>query len=63
MKGAIPEVRPRPVRVYIWYRASVTAEDTPMLFGRYAELADGDIWPAAVPGDAHQRIDFSRRPL
>jgi len=34
-----------------------------MLFGRYAELADGDIWPAAVPGDAHQRIDFSRRPL
>jgi pimeloyl-ACP methyl ester carboxylesterase len=31
--------------------------------GRYGALADGDIWPEAVPGDAHKRVNFSRRPL
>jgi pimeloyl-ACP methyl ester carboxylesterase len=63
VKGAAPEIRPRPVRVYIWYPADSSADDTPMLFGSYAALADGDTWPEAVPGDAHKRMNFSRRPL
>jgi pimeloyl-ACP methyl ester carboxylesterase len=63
VKGAVPEIRPRPVRVYVWYPASSSADDKPMLFGRYAALADGDIWPEGMSSDAHQRMNFSRRPL
>ncbi len=41
VKGAVPEIRSRPVRVYMWYPANSSADDTHMPFGRYAALA----WP------------------
>ena len=34
-----------------------------MRFGRYAELADDDIWPAEITGGLHDKLAFSRRPL
>jgi hypothetical protein len=34
-----------------------------MRFGRYATLADEDIWPADMVGSLHEKLAFSRRPL
>jgi hypothetical protein len=52
---------PRPLRVYLWYPAERAAQ--PMRFGRYAELADGDIWPAEIAGVQTQKLRYANRPL
>jgi len=52
---------PRPIRVYVWYRA--VAAGTPMPFGRYAVLADEDVWPAEMSDGARDVLRFSRGPL
>src|SRR6202007_2006389 len=40
----------RPIRVYVWYPAKATSQ--PMRFGRYAALADDNVWP----GDCRPRV-------
>jgi hypothetical protein len=52
----------RPIRVYVWYPAAKTASK-PIRFGRYAALADDDIWPAEISGRTHDVLKFSRGPL
>jgi dienelactone hydrolase len=52
---------PRPIRVYVWYPA--VAAGKPMPFGRYAVLADDDVWPAEMSGGARDVLRFSRGPL
>ena len=52
----------RPIRTYLWYPAETTRAQ-PMQFGRYAELADGDIWPEEIAGDLRQRLKFANGPL
>ena len=62
--GSSPAVSyPRPIRVYLWYPALPSGEHQTMRFGRYAELADDDIWPAEITGGLHDKLAFSRRPL
>ncbi|HXP85844.1 MAG TPA: tetratricopeptide repeat protein [Bryobacteraceae bacterium] len=51
----------RPIRVYVWYPAKATSK--PMRFGRYAALADDDVWPAEISGRARDVLKFSRGPL
>lgn len=51
----------RPIRVYVWYPAKAASK--PMRFGRYAALADGDVWPAEISGRSHDVLKFSRGPL
>lgn len=51
----------RPIRVYVWYPAKATLK--PMRFGRYAALADDDVWPAEISGRARDVLKFSRGPL
>src|SRR6516225_2496181 len=51
----------RPIRVYVWYPAK--AASTPMRFGRYAALADDDVWPAEISGYSREVLKFSRGPL
>jgi hypothetical protein len=52
---------PRSVRTYLWYPAEGSAQ--PMRFGRYAALADEDIWPEEITGDQRGKLAYSRRPL
>lgn len=52
---------PRPLRVYVWYPAERAAQ--PMRFRRYAELAEGDIWPAEIAGVQGEKLRYERRPL
>jgi hypothetical protein len=58
-KGTV--MYPRPIRVYVWYPA--TAGGKPMAFGRYALLADEDVWPSEISGGARDVLRFSRGPL
>lgn len=51
----------RPIRVYVWYPAKAASK--PIRFGRYAALADDDIWPAEISGRTHGVLKFSRGPL
>ncbi|HEY7334120.1 MAG TPA: tetratricopeptide repeat protein [Bryobacteraceae bacterium] len=51
----------RPIRVYLWYPAKATSKS--MRFGRYAALADDDVWPAEISGRARDVLKFSRGPL
>jgi dienelactone hydrolase len=51
----------RPIRVYVWYPARAASK--PMRFGRYAALADDDVWPAEISGSARDALKFSRGPL
>lgn len=53
--------RARPIRVYVWYPAKTQSK--PMRFGRYAALADDDVWPAEISGRARDVLKFSRGPL
>ena len=59
--GVSSTAHPRPVRTYLWYPARGTPR--PMRFGRYADLADGDIWPAEITGSLHDALTYSHRPL
>ena len=60
--GVRGAAHPRPIRTYIWYPATTTRAE-PIRFGRYAELADDDIWPEAIAGDLRQRLKFANGPL
>jgi tetratricopeptide (TPR) repeat protein len=60
--GGVAETgRARPVRVYVWYPARRGAQ--PVTFGRYAALADEDIWPAEIAGASRAHLQYSRRAL
>lgn len=59
--GVSSTAHPRPVRTYLWYPARGTPR--PMRFSRYADLADGDIWPAEITGSLHDALTYSQRPL
>jgi dienelactone hydrolase len=61
--GTSSGVQTRPLRIYAWYPASISPDSEPMLFGRYADLADDDIWSEEIIPGARQRTAFSRRPL
>jgi hypothetical protein len=54
---------PRPIRVYLWYPASRSDESQAMQFGRYAQLADEDIWPVEIAGGLREQLKFSQRAL
>ena len=54
---------PRPVRAYLWYPARGSDNARRMRFGRYAELADEDIWPVEIAGNLREELRFSRRVL
>lgn len=60
--GVRGAAHPRPIRTYLWYPAE-TARAQPMRFGRYAELADDDVWPDEISADLHQRLKFANGPL
>jgi dienelactone hydrolase len=60
--GVLGAAHPRPIRTYLWYPAEST-RTRPMRFGRYAELADGDVWPEEISGNLHQRLKFAQGPL
>jgi len=51
----------RPIRVYVWYPAKAASK--PMRFGRYAALADDDVWPTEISGRSRDVLKFSRGPL
>lgn len=59
--GSGAATHPRPLRTYVWYPAE--RRGTAMRFGRYAELADGDIWPAEIVGAQRDRLRYANRPL
>jgi dienelactone hydrolase len=52
----------RPIRTYLWYPAEA-ARAQPMQFGRYAELADDDVWPEDIAGELRQQLKFANGPL
>jgi dienelactone hydrolase len=43
--------------------ATLLMSGMPMRFGRYAALADDDVWPAEISGRARDVLRFSRGPL
>jgi len=53
----------RPVRIYLWYPAQALQGVQPIRFGRYAALADEDIWPAETAGPLREKLVYSRRAL
>jgi dienelactone hydrolase len=59
--GSGSTTRARPIRTYLWYPAEAAAQ--PMRFGRYASLADDDIWPAEIAGDLRDKLRFAHGPL
>jgi hypothetical protein len=62
--GSSPSTtHPRPMRTYLWYPASHSDGAQTMRFGRYAELADGDIWPAKIAGTLSETLKYSRKAL
>jgi hypothetical protein len=54
---------PRPVRTYLWYPARRSDDVQTMRFGRYAALANEDIWPVEIAGNLREELTFSRRAL
>jgi hypothetical protein len=54
---------PRPIRVYLWYPAKDSDHAKPMLFGRYAELADEEVWPAEIAGNLGTALKYSNNVL
>jgi pimeloyl-ACP methyl ester carboxylesterase len=62
--GASPSTtHPRPIRTYIWYPARVSDDAQRMRFGRYAALADEDIWPIEIAGNLRAKLKYSRRAI
>jgi hypothetical protein len=59
--GSGGATHPRPLRTYVWYPAERGAAT--MRFGRYAELAEGDIWPAEIAGAQQAKLKYANRPL
>ncbi len=62
--GSSPlKVHPRPIRIYLWYPAKGSNDAQLMRFGRYAELANEDIWPVEIAGNLRKELKYSRRAL
>ena len=62
--GTTPsKVHARPIRVYLWYPAKDSQDTQAMHFGRYAELADQDIWPHEISGDLSKELNYSHKVL
>jgi pimeloyl-ACP methyl ester carboxylesterase len=62
--GVLPTtVHPRPVRTYIWYPAKSSDNTKPMRFGRYAELANEDVWPVEIGGNMRTELKYSSKVL
>ena len=53
----------RPVRIYMWYPATASPGASSMRFGRYAALAEGDVWSADIAGPLRETLSFSRHAL
>ncbi len=59
--GGASSPQPRPMRTYLWYPAKNAAR--PMRLGRYAALADEDIWPAQIAPGLREKLNFAHGPL
>ena len=59
--GVAETARARPLRIYLWYPARRAAQQ--VTFGRYAALADEDIWPSEIAGPLRANLRYSRRAL
>lgn len=53
----------RPLRIYVWYPAAVSPGVPPMRFGRYAALAEDDVWPIEIVGPLREKLSYSRHAL
>ena len=58
-----PTDQARPVRIYLWYPAAASPGIPPMRFGRYAALAEDDVWPIETIGPLRERMSYSRHVL
>ena len=58
-----PTNQARPVRIYLWYPATASPGVPSMLFGRYAALAEDDVWPIEIAGPLREKLSFSRHAL
>ncbi len=58
-----PTDQARPVRIYVWYPAAASPGVPPMRFGRYAALAEDDVWPIEIIGPLRERLSYSRHVL
>lgn len=58
-----PTEQARPVRIYQWYPASASSGKPSMLFGRYAAIAEDDVWPPEIAGPLREKLSFSRYAL
>ena len=61
--GSRGAVHPRPIRIYLWYPAQTSRRSQPLRFGRYAALADEDVWPSEIAGELRERLKYSNGPL
>ena len=61
--GSRGAVHPRPIRTYLWYPAQASRRSQPVRFGRYAALADDDVWPSEIAGELRERLEYSNGPL
>jgi len=61
--GARGAAHPRPIRTYLWYPAEAARNPRTMSFGRYAELADDDIWPEQIAGELRDRLKYANGPV
>ena len=61
--GARGAAHPRPIRTYLWYPAATARRSQSLHFGRYVELADDDVWPAAIGGAVRERLAYANGPL
>lgn len=59
--GVAATAHARPLRVYLWYPARGAAQS--LTFGRYAALADNDVWPPEIAGPLREKLRYSQRPL
>src|SRR5688572_1977842 len=56
--GVRGAAHPRPIRVYLWYPAVPPRGALPLRFGRYAALADDDVWPAEIAGELRAQLKY-----
>ena len=61
--GSRGAVHPRPIRTYLWYPAQASRRSQPLRFGRYAALADEDVWPSEIAGELRERLKYANGPL
>ena len=61
--GVRGAAHPRPIRVYLWYPAETARRTQPLTFGRYAALADDDVWPAEISGELRAQLKYANGPL